>query len=80
MRVYIWMRFGAVSHWSLANQTTWLQWEEYMKRRKAKEGVVKDLAGNIIEDAKPTYQVQVCSSLLLQTFGVVPLLAIDSFT
>ena len=27
--------------------------------RKAKEGVVKDMAGNVIEDAKPTYTVQV---------------------
>ena len=26
--------------------------------RKAKEGVVKDLAGNVIEDVKPTYTVQ----------------------
>ena len=36
-----------------------VQWEEYMRRRKEKEGVVKDLAGNVIEDAKPSYAVQV---------------------
>ena len=30
-----------------------------MKSRKAKEGVVKDLMGNIIEDVKPSYTVQV---------------------
>lgn len=33
-------------------------WAEYMAMRKAKEGVVKDMAGNVIEDAKPTYTVQ----------------------
>ena len=30
-----------------------------MAMRKAKEGVVKDMAGNVIEDAKPSYTVQV---------------------
>jgi hypothetical protein len=42
-----------------------LQWEEYMKRRKAKEGVVKDLAGNVIEDTKPSYAVQVLTIFVL---------------
>jgi hypothetical protein len=37
-----------------------VQWEEYMRRRKEKEGVVKDLAGNVIEGTKPSYAVQVC--------------------